>query len=165
MSRSLGARLPPDLRARLSQSDLPARLGAALPFVTVDGAGRPHAMLLSYIEIRAYDAATLGLVIDAGSGTARNLSRHGVATLLIVEPGTTMYVKSRLIDGPLEVAAAARDLAYFLLAVDDVLEDSAAEWEGGAQITSGVQYRPLPSLDAPWVRATLAAVAVPRARV
>jgi hypothetical protein len=88
-----------------------------------------------------------------------------VATLLIVEPGTTMYVKSRLIDGPLEVAAAARDLAYFLLAVDDVLEDSAAEWEGGALITSGVQYRPLPSLDAPWVRATLAAVAVPRARV
>jgi hypothetical protein len=58
----------------------------------------------------------------------------------------------------------ALGLGYFLLAVEDVLEDAAAEWEGGMQITSGIQYRPVPSLNEPWARATLNALASPRAR-
>ena len=164
MSRSLGAVLPAPLVDRLSQRDIERRLGIALPFVTVDPAGRPHAMVVSYLEVRAYDASTLGLVIQARSTTARNLAARGVGTLLIVEPGTVVYVKTRAVDGPLEVAGDDLGLGYFLLAVDEVLEDAAADWESGMRITSAIEYRPVPSLDARWVRATLAALAVPRAR-
>jgi hypothetical protein len=75
------------------------------------------------------------------------------------------YVKTRALDGPLAVPGGeAFGLGYFLLAVEDVLEDAAAEWEGGMAITVGIQYRPVPSLDEPWARATLAALAAPRAR-
>ena len=42
MSRAVGPSLPPSLVDRLSQRDLGARLGTALPFVTVDEAGRPE---------------------------------------------------------------------------------------------------------------------------
>src|SRR5439155_1520216 len=55
-------------------------------------------------------------------------------------------------------------LGYFLLGVEDVLEDVAAGWEGGMRITSAVTYAPPPALDAAWARATLAALAAPRAR-
>ena len=166
MSRSLGTTLPPALLDRLSQRDLEPRLGIGLPLVTVDHAGRPHAMLVSYLEVRAYDPGTLGLVIQAGSTTARNLAERGVGTLLIVEPDAVMYVKMRAVDGPLDIAAEpALGLGYFLLAVDEVLEDAAAAWDGGLRITSAIEYRPVPALDAPWARATLAALAAPRARV
>jgi hypothetical protein len=166
MSRSLGAALPPALLDRLSQRDLGTRLGVGLPFITVDQAGRPHAMLLSYLEVRAYGPGTLGLVIQGRSTSARNLATRAVGTLLIVEPDGVTYVKTRAVDGPLEVSDdAGLGLGYFLLAVEEVLEDSAADWEGGMRITSGIQYRPVPALDAPWARATLDALAAPRARV
>jgi len=55
-------------------------------------------------------------------------------------------------------------LGYFLLAVEDVLEDAAAEWEGGMRITGALRYEPAPTLAEPWARATLAALAEPRAR-
>lgn len=163
MSRSLGAALPPALLDRLSQRDLEPRLGAALPFVTLDRAGRPHPMLISYLEVRAYDSGTLGLVIQGHSTSARNLAERGPGTLLVVEPDAVMYVKARAVDGPLDVAGAP-GLGYFLLAVEEVLEDTVTDWEGGMRITTGIQYRPPPLLEAAWVRATLGALAAPRAR-
>jgi hypothetical protein len=165
VSRSLGAVLPAALVERLSQREIERRLGTALPFVTVDPAGRPHAMVLSYLEVRAYAPSTLGLVIQARSTTARNLAERRAGTLLIVEPDAVLYVKTRAVDGPLEVGDGMLGLGYFLLEVEDVLEDAAGEWEAGMRITSAIEYRPVPALDAPWVRATLAALAVPRARV
>jgi hypothetical protein len=165
VSRSLGAVLPAALVDRLSQKDIERRLGIALPFVTVDRAGRPHPMLLSYLEIRAYTPSTLGLVVQAHSTTARNLAARGAGTLLLVEPDAVLYVKTRAVDGPLDVGGGDHGLGYFLLAVEEVLEDAAGEWEAGMRITSAAQYGPAPALDAPWVRATLAALAAPRARV
>jgi|SRR5262249_17893222 len=165
MTRSLGRALPQALVDRFSQRDVAGRLGAALPFVTVDPDGRPHPMLLSYLEIRAYDTRTIGLVISARTRSARNLTERGTATLLAIEADLTVYVKLRTVDGPLPVHGAGEyGLGYFLLEVDEVLEDAAAEWEGGMRITSGVRYAPAPTLDEPWARATLAALAEPRAR-
>lgn len=163
MARSLGPRLSSTLVERLSQRDLANRLGVALPLVTVDGDGRPHPMLLSYLEVRAYDSGTLGLVIQARSASARNLVERAVATLLILEPEAVVYVKTRLVDGPLDVVGADA-LGYFLLGVEDVLEDAPADWEGGVRVAGSVRYTPVPALDDAWVRATLAALAVPRAR-
>src|SRR5206468_4083414 len=82
---------------------------------------------------------------------------------LILEPNAVVYVKTRAVDGPLDVAGADA-LGYFLLAVEDVLEDAAAEWEEGMRLTGAVTYAPAPALDAAWARATLAALAAPRAR-
>jgi len=166
MSRAVGPSLPLSLVDRLSQRDLGARLGTALPFVTVDEAARPHAMLLSYLEIRAHDAGTVGLVILARSQSARNLTARATATLIVVEPDATCYVKLRALDGPLPVPGGEPfGLGYFLLAVEDVLEDAAAEWEGGMRITGAITYAPPPTLEEPWARATLAALAAPRATV
>ena len=165
MTRLLGPALPDTLVARLSQHDLAGRLGTAIPFVTVDSEGRPHAMLLSYLEVRAHDAGSLGLVILAASRSARNLVERGTGTLLIVEPDLVAYVKMRAIDGPLPVAGAADlGLGYFLLGVEEVLEDAAAEWEGGMRMTHAIEYRPVPTLQEAWAQATLAALAAPRAR-
>jgi hypothetical protein len=165
MTRLVGASLSSVLVDRLSQRDLTPRLGAALPFITQDAEGRPHPMLLSYLEVRAYDTRTLGVVMQAGSGSARNLSERRVGTLLVVEPDTIVYVKTRTLDGPLPVEGGEPfGLGYFLLAVEQVLEDSAAEWEGGMRLTTGLRYAPVPTLTEPWARATLAALAAPRAR-
>jgi len=165
MTRSLGRALTEALVDRFSQRDIARRLGTGLPFITVDSDGRPHPMLLSYLEIRAYDTRTVGLVIGARTRSARNLDERGAGTLLAIEPDVTVYVKLRTVDGPLPVADAGEyGLGYFLLEVDEVLEDAAADWEGGMRITSGVHYAPAPTLDEPWARATLAALTEPRAR-
>lgn len=165
MTRVVGSTLSPALVDRLSQRELPKRLGVGLPFVTLDAEGRPHPMLVSYLELRAYDAGSLGLVIRADSGSARNLAERAVGTLSIIEPGTVTYVKIRALDGPLPVVEGEEyGLGFFLLEVVQVLEDAAGEWEGGAGITGAIRYAPAPTLDEPWARATLAALAAPRAR-
>ena len=152
MSRSLGPALPDDLHRALSQADLASRLGRALPLLTVDADGRPHPMLCTYVEIAAERADRLRLVILADSGSARNLTARGAATLLIVEPERVVYVKARATGVPLLAGALAR----FTLAVEDVLEDSALAWEGGVRITSGIAYAPPLPLDTPEIAATLA---------
>jgi hypothetical protein len=165
MTRSLGPSLTPALVDRFSQRDLRSRLGVALPFVTVDDEGRPHPMLLSYLEVKAYDPRTVGLVVIARSRSARNLAERGTGTLLVVEPDTTVYVKLRTVDGPLRVEGGSDyGLGYFLMEVDEVLEDAATDWEAGMRITEPVRYQPAPTLEEPWARATLAALAAPRAR-
>jgi hypothetical protein len=154
VARSLGAALPAALVARFSQSDLAPLLGRALPLVTLDAEGRPHPMLCSYLELRAVSPTLLRLAIAARSGSARNLQDRGVATFLVIEPEQTIYVKCRASGAPLLIGALAR----FELTVEDVSKDSAAEWEGGAGITSGLTYAPPPDLGSPEARAILAAL-------
>jgi hypothetical protein len=165
MTRLAGDALSQALVDRLSQRDLRPRLGVGLPLVTLDAEGRPHPMLASYLELRAYDTRTVGLVIQAESTSARNLAERRVATLIIVEPDTIVYAKMRALDGPLDVPEGeAFGLGYFLLAIEQVLEDTPADWEAGMGITATIRYGPLPTLEEPWARATLAALATPRAR-
>jgi hypothetical protein len=165
MTRVTGSSLSLALVERLGQRDLARRLGVGLPFVTVDAEGHPHPMLASYLEVRAYDARTLGLVIQARSASARNLAERHVATLMLVEPDAVVYVKLRVLDGPLPVEGGeAFGLGFFLFEVEEVREDAAADWEAGTRITEPIRYAPAPTLDEPWARATLAALAAPRAR-
>jgi hypothetical protein len=165
MAPTVGSGLSPTLVDRLSQRDLRGRLGLGLPFVTRDAQGRPHPMLVSYLELRAYDARSLGLVIHARSTSADNLAQRGVGTLIIVEPDVIAYIKTRALDGPLPVEGGeAYGLGYFFLGVEELREDSPADWERGTRVTGAIRYEPAPSLSEPWVQATLAALAVPRAR-
>jgi hypothetical protein len=159
MSRSLGAALPPALVRRLSQQDLPSLLGRALPLLTLDEQGRPNPMLCSYLELLAVGPGVIRLAIGARSSARRNLEARGAATLIMAEPDVTLYVKCRAGAAPL----LAGELARFELAVEDVLEDSAADYERGARITSGLTYAPVPSLDSEWARTTLALLRLERA--
>jgi hypothetical protein len=152
VSRSLGPALPVALEKRLSQQDLPRLLGRALPFLTVDDRGRPHPMLCSYLELLALSATAIRVAVGARTGARRNLETRGVATLLVIEPDVTTYVKCRASGAPL----LSGDLARFELIVEDVLEDAAAEGEAGARITGGLTYAPVPALDSEWARAVLA---------
>jgi len=154
MSRSLGAALPAELLARLSQADLPSRLGRGLPFVTLDADGAPHPMLCSYLEWLAVDARTLRVAIARRSRSARNLEERRAGTLLLVEPALTVYIKGRVAGAPLHLG----ELARFSLMVEDVLEDTSTAAEGAARITGGITYAPPPSLEAPWATAVLAAL-------
>ena len=162
---SYRAGLSPDLVERLSQRDLRSRLGVGLPFVTLDSRGQPHPMLISYLEVRAYDARTLGLVIQANSTSARNLAERQAGTLILIEPDVVVYLKLRVLDGPLPVEGGEPfGLGYFLLEAVEVRDDSPAAWEQGTGITETIRYAPAPTLEEPWARATLAALATPRAR-
>lgn len=154
MARSLGAALPAGLVERFSQSDLRPLLGRALALMTVDAEGRPHPMLCSYLEVLALSPTRLRVALGARSGTAKNLEDRGAATLMVVEPEQTIYIKCRASGAPLRIG----ELARFALTVEDVLGDSAAEWEAGAGITSGMTYTPAPDLGSPEARAILAAL-------
>jgi len=158
VSRSLGPELPADLVARLSQGDLARHLGKVLPLITVDPGGFPHPMLLSSLEVRAAGPKTIRIVIGARSRSARNLLERQTATLLLVEPERTFYVKVRAAEGPHPVPGLP-DAGLFSLTVEDVLEDGPAEWEAGMRITGAATYAPAPSLDEPWAKATLEALA------
>ncbi|HVQ74542.1 MAG TPA: pyridoxamine 5'-phosphate oxidase family protein [Candidatus Binatia bacterium] len=151
MSRSIGHDLTPALVALLSQRDLAALLGQAIPVVTVDGRGQPHPMLASYLELRATGPRSIRVVVGASSRTAENLEARGAATLLLVDASRTVYVKCRA------TGAGGRwgPLVRFDLAVEDVLEDTPAAWEAGLRITGGIAYAPPPALDSPPARAVL----------
>ena len=155
MSRSLGAALPADLLALLSQRDLAPLLGRGIPLVTLGADGRPHPMLCSYLELLAMSATALRLAIAVRSRSAANLQSQGVGTFLLVEPERSVYLKCRAVGPPRVVFG---NLARFELTVEDVLEDAPTEAEGPARITSGITYAPAPDLDAPWVKALLAAL-------
>lgn len=154
MSRSLGSALPADLLALLSQRDLAPLLGGGIPLVTLGADGRPHPMLCSYLELLAVSATTLRLAIAVRSRSAANLQSQRVGTFLLVEPDRSVYLKCRGAGAP----RVFGELARFDLAVEDVLEDAPTEAEGKARITSGITYAPAPDLDAPWVKALLAAL-------
>ena len=158
MTRSLGSELPSGVVIRLSQADLTRYRERVLPLVTVDEGGFPHPMLLSSVEVRAIDPKTIRIVIGARSRSARNLLERAVATLLIVEPERTVYVKVRVIGGPDQVSGIP-EAGLFHLTVEDVLEDMPAEWEGGMKMVGGMTYAPVPSLDDPRVKATVNALA------
>lgn len=154
MARSLGGALPSALVERFSQSDLRPLLGRALALMTIDAEGRPHPMLCSYLEVLALSPTKMRLAIAAQSRSAKNLEARGAATLLIVEPEQTIYIKCRASGASLRVG----ELTRFDLVVEDVLEDAAAEWEAGAGITSGMTYTPAPDLGNPKALAILAAL-------
>ncbi len=154
MARSLGAALPLDLLRAFSQSDLPSRRDRAFPLVTLDAETRPHPMLCSSLEVLAVDPRTIRVAIAATGRSARNLEERKLATLIVVEPERTVYVKCRAAGAPLIVGGLKR----FVLNVEEVQEDAADPSEGPVRITSGITYGPAPSLDDPRVRFTLDAL-------
>ena len=154
MSRSLGRALPPDLLALLSQEQLPALLGRVIPMITLGPDGHPHPMLCTYLEVLAVAPKALRLAISMRSRSASNLQSRRVATFLLIDPERIVYIKCRAGAPP----RVFNGLARFEIAVDDVLEDTPEEAEGGVRLVSGIAYAPPPRLESRWAKEVLAAL-------
>jgi len=140
MSHPVGPELPPQVLEQLSGRDLRGRFGRVIPVITVDGAGFPHPALLSFGEVVALDARRIGLATSADSTTTSNMRRDGRATLLLVEPEGTTYIKGTVRERPGGLPAFP-GLAHLEMRVTQVLEDAArGNLEGGARITSGIRF-------------------------
>jgi hypothetical protein len=137
MSRSIGHELPAALQPLLDGSDLANREGLTFLLLTNDESGWPQVAMLSVGEVVAVDARTLRAGLWLGSGTTRNLSRSGRGTLMLVADGNGYYVRVSARRGDdLDLGPDGR-LAYFVLQIEDVQEDSADY----ATLTSGVTFR------------------------
>jgi len=137
VTRSLGPELPETLCQMLDGADLANREGLTFLLLTTDEADWPQVAMLSVGEIVAMDPGTLRAGLWLSSGTSKNLTRSGRATLVVIANGNGYYVRVRSQRGPdLDLGADGR-LAYFVLRIEDVQEDSADY----AQLTSGVTFK------------------------
>jgi hypothetical protein len=137
MSRSLGSELPPRIQQLLDGTDLAGREGLTFLLLTSDESAWPQVAMLSVGEVVAVDPRTLRAGLWLHSGTTKNLSRAGQATLALVVDGNGYYVRMRARRGDdLDLGADGR-LAFFVLQVEDVQEDSADY----ATLTSGITFR------------------------
>ncbi len=137
VTRSLGNALPDMIHQLLDGSDLARREGLTFLLLTNDEADWPQVAMLSVGELLATDSHTLRAGLWLHSGTSKNLSRDGRATLVVVADGNGYYIRVRAQRGQdLDLGSDGR-LAYFALDVEDVQEDSADY----ARLTSGVTFK------------------------
>jgi hypothetical protein len=137
MSRSIGDQLPDSLRQLLDGSDLAGREGLTFLLITTDEGGWPQMAMLSVGELVAIDARTLRAGLWLHSSSSKNLSRTGLGMLTLVADGNGYYVRLAAQRGAdLDLGAEGR-LAYFVMHVEDVQEDSTDY----ATLTSGVTFR------------------------
>jgi hypothetical protein len=121
----------------LDGSDLARREGLTFQLLTTDEQDWPQVALLSVGELVAIDAQSLRAGLWLHSSTSKNLTRTGRATLVLIANGNGYYVRLRAERGnDLDLGTEGR-LAYFVLKIEDVLED-AADY---ASLTSGVTFR------------------------
>jgi hypothetical protein len=125
------------LRRLLDGSELAQREGLTFLLLTVDEQGWPEVAMLSVGELVAMDQRTVRAGLWLHSGTSKNLTRDGRATLVLIDSGNGYYIHVRARRGAdLDLGAEGR-LAYFVLEIEDVREDSADY----ASLTSGVTFR------------------------
>jgi hypothetical protein len=137
MTRSLGDQLPDSLRQLLDGADLASREGLTFLLITPDEGGWPHLAMLSVGELVAIDARTLRAALWLHSSSSKNLTRAGRAMLMLIADGNGYYVRLAAQRGvDLDLGAEGR-LAYFVMHVEDVQEDSTDY----ATLTSGVTFR------------------------
>jgi hypothetical protein len=137
MTRSVGNELPDTLQRILDGSDLAHREGLTFLLLTADEQGWPQVALLSVGELVAISPGTLHAGLWLHSGTTKNLTRTGRATLALIADGNGYYVRLNARRGAdLDLGTEGR-LAFFTLHVEDVQEDSADY----ATLTSGITFR------------------------
>ncbi len=139
MSTDLGSQLPQPLVDALRDDDVTLERGRAILVVTSDDNGRPHPALLSYREVGVEDESSLRVVTYEGTSTTKNLRARRNVTLVFVDERFSYYVKGTASDAPLGTSEDT-SLAYFDVTVEQVLEDAPGADEGGAYITSGIEF-------------------------
>ena len=138
MSTDLGTQLPQPLIDALRDEDVTAPRGRAIIAVTSDDGGRAHPALLSYREVGVTGESSLRIVTYEGTSTTKNLRARSNVTLVFVDERFSYYVKGAAIN--VSPSHGDAGLAYFDVAVEQVLEDAPGADEGGAYITSGIEF-------------------------
>lgn len=137
MTRSVGRQLPESVRRLLDGSQLAEREGLTFLLLTNDADNWPQVAMLSVGEVIATAPDVLHAALWLHSGTSKNLTRGGQATLVLIADGNGYYVRVRAERGKdLDLGVDGR-LAYFVLKVEDIQEDSADY----AKLTSGVTFK------------------------
>ena len=93
VTRSLGTQLPDSVRQLLDGMDLAQREGLTFLLLTNDEDDWPQVAMLSVGEVVAIDARTLHAGLWLHSGTSKNLTRSGRATLVMIADGNGYYVR------------------------------------------------------------------------
>jgi len=137
VTRSVGKSLPDSVRGLLDGADLAQREGLTFLLLTNDEDDWPQVAMLSVGELVAVAPDVLHAGLWLHSGTSRNLTRSGRGTLVVIAEGNGYYIRVNATRGDdLQLGADGR-LAYFVLQIQDVQEDSADY----AQLTSGVTFK------------------------
>lgn len=135
MSRDLGREIPEDLWEKLRSRDLAPLEGRALLILSLDGAGRIHAAMLSYRETASPDRGSIRLAMWRGSRTSKNMRANPNVTLVAVDDTMSYYLKGK-VSVAKEEATTFRGCSVYHFSVDQVLEDR----EPHLPITGGITY-------------------------
>jgi hypothetical protein len=130
--------MPRDLQLALSGEGFRRRRRLVLPLMTTDPQGFPRVALLTFGELRANSPTELAVAVLAGSRTAFNLVRRGVATVLYLHRQMTASIQARAGRGRVSAADSARRI--FPLTVERVRLDRPAQAEGDVSLLIGPTF-------------------------
>ncbi len=135
MSEKISRRLNHAL-LRIIGMDAERRKNEALPLVTCDDEGFPHAALLSPYQVVASDESTVATSVLKGTRTHRNLSLRKRATLIIPTPPSVYYIKLNLRSSSKIDILDGHDRTIFLWEIREILMDHSPD----AHILSGIVF-------------------------
>jgi len=137
MPRSLGSRLPAELRTLLDGTDLASHEGLTILLITTAEDGWPHVAMLSVGEVLARDERHLTFALWPGSQTTANLSRPGAMSLLMVVHEASAYYLRLRCRRLADASVKQKPRALFSATLEDALQDIVDY----ARITSGIDFR------------------------
>ena len=132
------SRLSPELVRLLGEEGFRARRKLAIPLLTCDPEGIPRAALLSFSEVRALSARRIAVAVASGSRTEANLIRRTGATLLVLDAGLAVSIRSQA--GKAHVSHSQPDRKIFPLRVVGVKEDEPLPGEKQVAIANGPRF-------------------------
>jgi hypothetical protein len=131
-------RLSPELVRLLGEEGFRARRKLAIPLLTCDPEGIPRAALLSFSEVRALSARRIAVAVASGSRTEANLIRRTGATLLLLDAGLSVSIRSKAGKG--RISTVQPDRLIFPLRVVEVKQDEPLPGEKHVAIANGPRF-------------------------
>jgi hypothetical protein len=122
MARGIGSELPESVLAILGGSRIEEAVGRTFQVLTTDENGWPSLSLLSVGEIVAVSPTVVRLALWPGSTTTANLTRSGMATVVLLAGGVVHYIRLRATRGG-DAAVESTTFAYFEGRVEGVFVD------------------------------------------
>jgi hypothetical protein len=132
------SRMPKNLEMVLAGDGFRRRRRLVVPLLTTDPEGFPRVALLTLGELRANSPSEIGVAVMAGSRTAFNLVRRGVATILYLNRQMTAFIQVRAGRGRVSRSDPARRV--FPLDVERVRIDQPAKAEGDVALLAGPTF-------------------------
>lgn len=130
--------MPREIEIAFAGAAFRRRRRLVVPLITTDPDGFPRVALLTMAEVRAVSPLRLGVAVMAGSRTAINLVRRGMATILFLHRSVTASIQARARHGRVCRTDPRRRL--FPLEVESVRLDRPAASEGEVALLSGPTF-------------------------